>query len=195
MPIGVPKVPFRIPGEEEATWVDILINRLYRERAIFLGQAIDCTLSNQIIGLITFLTIESDTTDIHLFINCPGGWVLPGLGIFDMMQIVKPDVKTLCMSIAASMGSFLLVGGEFTKRIAFPHAMIHQPASDFYRTQTGEFIMEAEEIASIREDITWTYVKRTGQPAWVIAADLERDLFMSAEEAKAHGIVDLIGVL
>nr|YP_010401742.1 clp protease proteolytic subunit [Mimosa diplotricha]UQU69229.1 clp protease proteolytic subunit [Mimosa diplotricha]UQV94472.1 clp protease proteolytic subunit [Mimosa diplotricha var. inermis] len=194
MPIGVPKVPFRIPGEEEATWVDI--NRLYRERAIFLGQAIDCTISNQIIGLITFLTIESDTTDLHLFINCPGGWVLPGLGIFDMMQIVKPDVKTLCMSIAASMGSFLLVGGEFTKRIAFPHArvMIHQPASDFYRTQTGEFLMEAEEIASIREDITWTYVKRTGQPAWVIAADLERDLFMSAEEAKAHGIVDLIGM-
>lgn len=72
--------------------------------------------------------------------------------------------------------------------------MIHQPASDFYRTQTGEFIMEAEEIASIREDITWTYVKRTGQPAWVIAEDLERDLFMSAEEAKAHGIVDLIGM-
>ena len=84
---------------------------------------IDCTLSNQIIGLITFLTIESDTTDIHLFINCPGGWVLPGLAIFDMMQIVKPDVNTLCMAIAASMGSFLLVGGEFTKRIAFPHAL------------------------------------------------------------------------
>nr|WCI19041.1 clp protease proteolytic subunit [Myriophyllum aquaticum] len=195
MPIGVPKVPFRIPGEEDATWVDIY-NRLYRERLLFLGQEIDSELSNQLIGLMIYLTIEDKTKELYLFINSPGGWVVPGLAIYDTMRFVGPDVNTIGMGMAASMGSFILVGGEITKRLAFPHAwvMIHQPASSFYETQTGEFILEAEELLNLREAITKVYVQRTGKPFWVISEDLERDVFMSATEAQAHGLIDLVAV-
>nr|QJX68073.1 ATP-dependent Clp protease proteolytic subunit [Ficus erecta] len=195
MPIGVPKVPFRSPGDEDASWVDV-INRLYRERLLFLGQEVDSEISNQLIGLMVYLSIEDDTKDLYLFINSPGGWVIPGLGIYDTMQFVQPDVQTICMGLAASMGSFILVGGEITKRLAFPHArvMIHQPASSFYEAQTGEFILEAEELLKLRETITRVYAQRTGKSLWVISEDMERDVFMSATEAQAHGLVDLVAV-
>nr|YP_010554486.1 clp protease proteolytic subunit [Phyllagathis griffithii]UTM99504.1 clp protease proteolytic subunit [Phyllagathis griffithii] len=184
MPIGVPKVPFRSPGEEDASWVDV--NRLYRERLLFLGQEVDSEISNQLIGLMVYLSIENDNKDLYLFINSPGGWVIPGVAIYDTMQFVQ----------AASMGSFILVGGEITKRLAFPHArvMIHQPASSFYEAQTGEFILEAEELLKLRETITRVYVQRTDKPLWVVSEDMERDVFMSATEAQAHGIVDLVAV-
>nr|YP_010159636.1 clp protease proteolytic subunit [Artocarpus hypargyreus]QRG32616.1 clp protease proteolytic subunit [Artocarpus hypargyreus]QXP99955.1 clp protease proteolytic subunit [Artocarpus tonkinensis] len=195
MPIGVPKVPFRSPGDEDSSWVDIY-NRLYRERLLFLGQGVDSDISNQLIGLMIFLSIENDTKDISLFINSPGGWVIPGLGIYDTMQFVQPDIQTVCMGLAASMGSFILVGGAITKRLAFPHArvMIHQPASSFYEAQAGEFILEAEELLKLRETITRVYVQRTGKSLWVISEDMERDVFMSATEAQAHGLVDLVAV-
>nr|YP_009454657.1 ATP-dependent Clp protease proteolytic subunit [Alnus cordata]YP_009454742.1 ATP-dependent Clp protease proteolytic subunit [Alnus incana]YP_009454827.1 ATP-dependent Clp protease proteolytic subunit [Alnus japonica]YP_009454912.1 ATP-dependent Clp protease proteolytic subunit [Alnus alnobetula subsp. maximowiczii]YP_009454997.1 ATP-dependent Clp protease proteolytic subunit [Alnus nitida]YP_009455082.1 ATP-dependent Clp protease proteolytic subunit [Alnus orientalis]YP_009455167.1 ATP-dep len=195
MPIGVPKVPFRSPGEEDASWVDV--NRLYRERLLFLGQEVDSEISNQLIGLMVYLSIEDDIKDLYLFINSPGGWVIPGVAIYDTMQFVRPDVQTICMGLAASMGSFILVGGEITKRLAFPHArrvMIHQPASSFYEAQTGEFILEAEELLKLRETITRVYVQRTGKPLWVVSEDMERDVFMSATEAQAHGIVDVVAV-
>nr|YP_010223980.1 clp protease proteolytic subunit [Spondias dulcis]UCS07895.1 clp protease proteolytic subunit [Spondias dulcis] len=184
MPIGVPKVPFRSPGEEDASWVDV--NRLYRERLLFLGQEVDSEISNQLIGLMVYLSIENDTKDLYLFINSPGGWVIPGIAIYDTMQFVRPDVQTICMGLAASMGSFILVGGEITKRLAFPHA--------FYEAQTGEFILEAEELLKLRETLTRVYVQRTGKPLWVVSEDMERDVFMSATEAQAHGIVDLVAV-
>nr|YP_009431414.1 clp protease proteolytic subunit [Anthericum ramosum]ASW26849.1 clp protease proteolytic subunit [Anthericum ramosum] len=195
MPIGVPKVPFRIPGEEDASWVDVY-NRLYRERLLFLGQEVDSEISNQLVGLMVFLSIEDDTKDLYLFINSPGGWVIPGMGIYDTMQLVTPDVHTICMGLAASMGSVILVGGEITKRLALPHArvMIHQPASSFYEAPAGEFLLEAEELLNLRETLTKVYVQRTGTPLWVISEDMERDLFMSATEAQAHGIVDLVAV-
>nr|YP_010636220.1 clp protease proteolytic subunit [Litostigma coriaceifolium]WBQ48689.1 clp protease proteolytic subunit [Litostigma coriaceifolium] len=195
MPIGVPKVPFRIPGEEDASWVDVY--RLYRERLLFLGQDVNSEISNQLIGLMVYLSIEDDTKDLYLFINSPGGWVIAGLAIYDTMQFVRPEVHTICMGLAASMGSFLLAAGELTKRLAFPHAwrvMIHQPASSFYEAQTGEFILEAEELLKIRETITRVYAQRTGKPLWVVSEDLERDVFMSATEAQAYGIVDLVAV-
>nr|YP_010546197.1 clp protease proteolytic subunit [Petrocodon longitubus]UYI29713.1 clp protease proteolytic subunit [Petrocodon longitubus] len=194
MPIGVPKVPFRIPGEEDASWVDV--NRLYRERLLFLGQDVNSEISNQLIGLIVYLSIEDDTKDLYLFINSPGGWVIAGLAIYDTMQFVRPEVHTVCMGLAASMGSFLLAAGELTKRLAFPHArvMIHQPAASFYEAQTGEFILEAEELLKIRETITRVYAQRTGKPLWVVSEDLERDVFMSATEAQAYGIIDLVAV-
>nr|YP_010038907.1 ATP-dependent Clp protease proteolytic subunit [Excentrodendron hsienmu]QOY44988.1 ATP-dependent Clp protease proteolytic subunit [Excentrodendron hsienmu] len=187
MPIGVPRVPFRNPGEEDAVWVDIY-NRLYQERVLFLGQEVDSEISNQIMGLMVYLSIENDTKDLYLFINSPGGLVMPGVGIYDIMQLVQPDVHTICMGLAASMGSFLLVGGAITKRLAFPHArvMIHQPASSFYEAQTGEFILEAEELLKLRENITRVYVQRTGKPLWVVSEDMERDVFMSATEAQAQ---------
>nr|QOW40405.1 clp protease proteolytic subunit [Rhodiola kirilowii] len=194
MPIGVPKVPFRSPGEEDASWVDIY--RLYRERLLFLGQEVDNELSNQLIGLMVYLTIEDRNRELYVFINSPGGWVIPGIAVYDTMQFVPPDVHTICMGLAASMGSFVLVGGEITKRLAFPHAwvMIHQPASSFYESQTGEFILEAEELLNLRETITMVYVQRTGKSFWVVSEDMERDVFMSATEAQAHGIVDLVAV-
>nr|YP_010462186.1 ATP-dependent Clp protease proteolytic subunit [Petrocodon coriaceifolius]YP_010462271.1 ATP-dependent Clp protease proteolytic subunit [Petrocodon multiflorus]YP_010462526.1 ATP-dependent Clp protease proteolytic subunit [Primulina hezhouensis]YP_010462611.1 ATP-dependent Clp protease proteolytic subunit [Primulina lutea]YP_010462696.1 ATP-dependent Clp protease proteolytic subunit [Primulina medica]UWK23752.2 ATP-dependent Clp protease proteolytic subunit 1 [Oreocharis argyreia var. angus len=195
MPIGVPKVPFRIPGEEDASWVDVY-NRLYRERLLFLGQDVNSEISNQLIGLMVYLSIEDDTKDLYLFINSPGGWVIAGLAIYDTMQFVRPEVHTVCMGLAASMGSFLLAAGELTKRLAFPHArvMIHQPAASFYEAQTGEFILEAEELLKIRETITRVYAQRTGKPLWVVSEDLERDVFMSATEAQAYGIIDLVAV-
>nr|UED16019.1 clp protease proteolytic subunit [Boehmeria nivea var. tenacissima]UED22296.1 clp protease proteolytic subunit [Boehmeria nivea] len=195
MPIGVPQVPFRNPGDEDASWVDVY-NRLYRERLLFLGQEVDDEISNQLIGLMIYLSIEDDIPDLYLFINSPGGWVIPGLGIYDTMQFVQPDVQTICMGLAASMGSFILVGGEITKRLAFPHAwvMIHQPSTSFYEARTGEFILETEELLKLRETLTKVYVQRTGKPLWVVSEDMERDVFMSATEAQAHGLVDLVAV-
>nr|YP_004940609.1 ATP-dependent Clp protease proteolytic subunit [Neottia nidus-avis]AEJ88710.1 ATP-dependent Clp protease proteolytic subunit [Neottia nidus-avis] len=195
MPIGVPKVPFRIPGDEDASWVDIY-NRLHRERLLFLGQEIESEISNQLAGLMVYLSIEDNTRDLYLFINSPGGWVIPGIAIYDTMQFVPTDVHTICMGLAASMGSFVLVGGEITKRLAFPHArvMIHQPSSSFYDSQAGDFILEAEELLNLRETLTKVYVQRTCKPLWVISEDMERDVFMSATEAQAHGIVDLVGI-
>nr|YP_010295784.1 ATP-dependent Clp protease proteolytic subunit [Syringa villosa]QSZ78142.1 ATP-dependent Clp protease proteolytic subunit [Syringa komarowii subsp. reflexa]UMB49736.1 ATP-dependent Clp protease proteolytic subunit [Syringa villosa] len=195
MPIGVPKVPFRIPGEEDASWVDVY-NRLYRQRVLFLCQEVESEISNQIMGLMVYLSIEDPKKDQYLFINSPGGWAIPGVGIYDTMQFVPPDVHTICLGLAASMGSFILVGGAITKRIALPHArvMIHQPASAFFEAQTGEFVLEMGELIILRENLTRAYVQRTGKPLWVVSEDMERDVFMSATEAQAYGIVDLVAV-
>nr|YP_009687043.1 clp protease proteolytic subunit [Klainedoxa gabonensis]QDW75789.1 clp protease proteolytic subunit [Klainedoxa gabonensis] len=195
MPIGVPKVPFKNPGEDNPIWIDIY-NRLYRERLLFLGQGVDSTISNQLIGLMVYLSMESETKDLYLFINSPGGWVMPGIAIYDTMQFIRPDVETVCMGLAASMGSFILVGGKITKRLAFPHArvMIHQPIGGYFETQVGEFVLEAEELLKLREILTRVYAQRTGKPLWVVSEDMERDVFMSATEAQAHGIVDLVAI-
>nr|YP_009032848.1 clp protease proteolytic subunit [Osmundastrum cinnamomeum]AHA59581.1 clp protease proteolytic subunit [Osmundastrum cinnamomeum] len=191
MPIGVPKVPFRLPGEEDAVRVDV--NRLHRERLLFLGQQVDDEIANQPIGITMHLNGEDETKDMYLYINSPGGAVLPGISVYDAMQFVVPDVHTICMGLAASMGSFILTGGEITKRIALPHArvMIHQPASSYYDGQAGECIMEAEEVLKLRDCITKVHAQRTGKPLWMIPEDMERDVFMSAKEAETHGIADL----
>nr|YP_009486735.1 clp protease proteolytic subunit [Piliostigma thonningii]AWB12958.1 clp protease proteolytic subunit [Piliostigma thonningii] len=195
MPIGVPKTPFRIPGEEDATWVD-LYNRLYRERLLFLSREVNSHVANQLMGLMVYLNMEDNTKDQFLFINSPGGWVIPGVGVYDTMQFVQADVQTVCVGLAASMASLILLGGETTKRIAFPHArvMIHQPASYFYDIQAGEFVIEASEVLKLRQKIVIVYARRTGKPFWLISEDLERDVFMSATDAKTHGIVDLVGL-
>nr|YP_009412683.1 ClpP [Phellodendron amurense]YP_009940592.1 ClpP [Phellodendron chinense]ASK50999.1 ClpP [Phellodendron amurense]QNZ92232.1 ClpP [Phellodendron chinense]UEK22444.1 ClpP [Phellodendron chinense] len=194
MPIGVPKVPYRSPGDKHPSWVDI--NRLYRERLLFLGQMVESDISNQLIGIMVYLSIENETKDLYLFINSPGGWVIPGIAIYDTMQFVRPDVQTICMGLAASMGSFLLAAGASTKRLAFPHArvMIHQPIGAFYGAQAGEFILDTEELLRLREILTMVYVQRSGKPLWVVSEDMERDTFMSATEAQAYGIVDLVAV-
>nr|YP_010287068.1 clp protease proteolytic subunit [Hydrocharis chevalieri]UKT61098.1 clp protease proteolytic subunit [Hydrocharis chevalieri] len=195
MPVGVPKVPFRMPGEEDATWVD-LYNRLYRQRLLFLGQEIDAEVSNQLVGLMVFLSIEDNTRDISLLINSPGGGIIAGISIYDTMQLVLADVYTICIGLAASMASFILVGGEIYKRIAFPHArvMIHQPASSRCEGTATDLFLEAEEMLRLRENLAEVYAERTGTPAWIIYEDMERDVFMSAAEAQAYGIVDFIGL-
>nr|AWW91854.1 clp protease proteolytic subunit [Medicago sativa] len=121
MPIGVPKVPFRLPEDDDASWVD-LYNRLFQERLLFLGQEVNSEISNQLVGLMVYLSLEDKNKDLYLFINSPGGEVISGMAIFDIMQLVEAEVHTVCVGLAASMGSLLLVGGEFTKRLAFPHA-------------------------------------------------------------------------
>nr|YP_010486984.1 clp protease proteolytic subunit [Cheniella touranensis]UWI70768.1 clp protease proteolytic subunit [Cheniella touranensis] len=193
MPIGVPKIGFRIPGDEEASWVD-LYNRLYRERLIFLGKEIDSELANQVNSLMVFLSMEDYTKDQYVFINSPGGWVTPGLAIFDTIQFVPADVQTISMGLSASVASFILAGGTPTKRMAFPHAwvMIHQPASAFQEVYAVEVIMEAEEVTKIRENITKIFTKITNLPLSTIIVEMERDSFLSAEEAQAHQIVDLV---
>jgi ATP-dependent Clp protease protease subunit len=141
-----------------------------------------------------YLSSEDETRDIFMYINSPGGSVLAGLAVFDTMDYVQPDITTICMGMAMSMGSFVLSAGEFGKRIAMPHArvMIHQPSSAYYDGQAGEFLMEANEVLRIRDEITRIYSIRTGQPRNLISEDLERDSFMSAEEAKEYGVVDHI---
>nr|QKI32820.1 clp protease proteolytic subunit [Circaeaster agrestis] len=194
MPIGVPRVAFRIPGDEEATWVDIY-SRLYRERTLFLAQMINSQIAGNIISLMIYLSIEEPTRDLFLFINSPGGGIISGLGIFDTMQFVTPAVSTICMGYAVSMASFILVGGEVTERLAFPHArvMIHQPATSFYKDKVDNYLLEGDELKKFKESLAQVYVQRTGTPYSIMRTALERDTFMSATEAQALGIVDSIG--
>nr|YP_009689068.1 clpP-like protease [Trillium govanianum]QEL51785.1 clpP-like protease [Trillium govanianum] len=193
MPLGVPKVPFQLPEEEDATWVDL--NRLHRERLLFIGKDVDDEIANNINGLMIYLSIEDKTREIFLFLNCPGGLAIHGVSIYDTMQFVIPHVNTICMGLAASMGAFILLGGEITKRLAFPHArvMIHQPVSSFFGSQTGEIITESGVITRLRERVIKVYVERTGLPYWIINKDLNRDWYMTPTEAKDHGIIDLVG--
>ena len=140
MPIGVPKVPFRLPGEPSAQWVD-LYNRLYRERVLFLCQELDDELANQLVGIMVFLTAEDNSKGLYIYINSPGGSVTSGIAVYDGMNYATIDITTICVGTAASMASFVLAGGEKGKRIALPHSriMIHQPeggnqgqASEFF---------------------------------------------------------------
>lgn len=190
MPIGVPKVPFRLPGEPSAQWID-LYNRLYRERVLFLCQDLDDELANQLIGIMLYLNAEEKTKDLYLYINSPGGSVTCGIAVYDIMNYIKSDVITLCVGTAASMASFILVGGTIGKRIAFPHAriMIHQPEGGS-QGQASEVLSESEEISRIRRQIGQIYAERTKQSLSQISRDLDRDQFLSASESKLYGLID-----
>nr|YP_009673860.1 ATP-dependent Clp protease proteolytic subunit [Cuscuta bonafortunae]QDF46539.1 ATP-dependent Clp protease proteolytic subunit [Cuscuta bonafortunae] len=195
MPIGVPRVRFLYDEDTGQVWIDIY-NRLYRERCLFLTNAINTKIGNQLSGLFIYLGIQDDPKDIFFFINSPGGGIISGLAIYDSMQVVRPDTQTICVGIAASMACFLLVGGTITKRLAFPHArvMMHQPLSTFFETQTGDAVMEVDELLKMRENIIEVYAQRTGKPHWVISEDIERDVFLSPTEARTYGLVDVVGV-
>uniref|UniRef100_UPI0030FED78B clp protease proteolytic subunit n=1 Tax=Dactylicapnos schneideri TaxID=3134978 RepID=UPI0030FED78B len=193
MPVGVPKVAFLIPEDEEATWVD-LYNRLHLERALFLGAKLEWELANNILSLMVYLTRADKTWEQFLFINCPGGWVVCGLAIFDMIRGVPPYVHTIGIGRAYSMGSLVLSAGEFSERLAFPHGrvLLHQPLSSYLE---GHMLTpDTDEVLSLRETVIRLYSQRTGQLSWVIAFDLDRDEFLTPTEAKIHGIVDLVGV-
>lgn len=190
MPIGVPKVPFRLPGEPSAQWVD-LYNRLYRERALFLCQDLDDELANQLIGIMLYLNAEEKLKDLYIYINSPGGSVTCGIAVYDIMNYINSDVTTLCVGTAASMASFILAGGARDKRIAFPHSriMIHQPEGGS-QGQASEVLSESEEVIRIRRQVGKIYADRTVQSLSQISRDMDRDQFMSAHEAKEYGLVD-----
>ncbi|HEY9748813.1 MAG TPA: ATP-dependent Clp protease proteolytic subunit [Allocoleopsis sp.] len=192
MPIGVPKVPYRMPGEQFTQWIDIY-NRLYRERIIFLGRDVDDEIANQIIAVMLYLDSEDPGKDIYLYINSPGGMVTSGMAIYDTMQHIKSDVVTICVGLAASMGSFLLAAGTKGKRLALPHSriMIHQPSGGT-RGQATDIEIEAREILRIRRQLNQIYADKTGQTLEKIEKDMDRDFFMSAHEAKEYGLVDRV---
>ncbi len=181
-----------MPGEQYTQWVDIY-NRLYRERVIFLPRDIDDEIANQIVAVMLYLDSEDPGKDISLYINSPGGMVTSGLMIYDTMQHIKSDVVTICVGLAASMGSFLLAGGAKGKRLALPHSriMIHQPSGGT-RGQATDIEIEAREILRIRHQLNGIYAANTGQPLEKIERDMDRDFFMSAQEAKDYGLIDKV---
>jgi len=192
MPIGVPKVAYRLPGEATPQWID-LYNRLYRERVLFLGSDLDDELANQLVGIMIYLSAEDEAKRIFIYINSPGGSVGAGLAVFDTINHIQAKVTTLCIGIAASMASFVLAGGERGHRIALPHArvMIHQPQGGS-QGQCSDIEAEASEVLRIRQQIGRIYAERTGQSLPTIAKSLDRDRFMSAKEAKEFGLVDQV---
>ncbi len=192
MPIGIPKVPYKMPGDSYTQWIDIY-NRLYRERIIFLGKEVDDEIANQIVAVMLYLDSEDSTKDIRLYINSPGGSVTAGMAIFDTMQHIKSDVTTICVGLAASMGSFLLMAGTKGKRFALPHSriMIHQPMGGT-RGQATDIEIEAREIVRIKKQLNLEYATRSGQPIEKIERDMDRDYFLSAEEAKNYGLIDRV---
>jgi ATP-dependent Clp protease protease subunit len=194
MPIGVPKVPFRLPGEPAAQWVD-LYNRLYRDRVLFLCNELKDELSNQLIGIMLFLNAEEESKGLYIYINSPGGSVTCGIAVYDCMNYVDAEVTTICVGAAASMASCVLAGGDFGKRIAFPHSriMIHQPEGGS-QGQASEIVFESSEVARIRREVAKIYAKRTNQSLARICRDMDRDQYMSAREAKDYGLVDQVAI-
>lgn len=168
-----------------------IYSRLLKDRIIFLGGPIDDNVANVVIAQLLFLESEDPDKDIHLYINSPGGVVTAGLAIYDTMQYIKPDVSTICIGQAASMGSVLLAAGAKGKRYALPYSriMIHQPLGGA-QGQSTDIQIQAREILRIRETLNETLSCHTGQSVKKITEDTERDNFMSALEAKKYGLID-----
>lgn len=170
-----------------------IYSRLLKDRIIMLGSGIDDNVANSIVAQLLFLEAENPEKDITLYINSPGGSITAGMAIYDTMQYLKPDVRTICIGMAASMGAFLLAAGEKGKRYALPNAevMIHQPLGGA-QGQATEIEIAAKRILFLREKLNTILAERTGQPLDVISKDTDRDNFMTAERAKEYGLVDHI---
>ena len=170
-----------------------IYSRLLKERIIFMVGPVDDYSSNLIVAQLLFLESENPTKDISLYINSPGGSVTAGMSIYDTMQFIKPDISTLCIGQAASMGAILLCGGKKDKRFALPNSrvMIHQPLGSF-QGQATDFDIQAKEILSIRARLNEILARNTGQTIKKIEADTERDNFMTSEEAMKYGLIDKI---
>lgn len=170
-----------------------IYSRLLRERIIFLGQAIDADVANLIVAQLLFLDAEDPEKDIYLYVNSPGGSVTAGMGIFDTINQIRPDVSTICVGLAASMGAFLLSAGVRGKRMSLPHSriMIHQPLGGA-QGQATDIEIQAKEILYHKQQLNELLAQHTGQPLERIQEDTERDFFMSAEEAKDYGLVDRV---
>lgn len=170
-----------------------IYSRLLKDRIIFLGEAIDEHIASLVVAQLLFLEAEDPDKDISIYINSPGGSVTAGMAIYDTMQYIKPEVSTICVGMAASMGAFLLAAGQKGKRYALPNAeiMIHQPLGGV-QGQAEDIKIHAEWILKTREKLNRILGERTGQPLNVIARDTDRDNFMSAEEAARYGLIDKV---
>ncbi|HUI92743.1 MAG TPA: ATP-dependent Clp endopeptidase proteolytic subunit ClpP [Chitinivibrionales bacterium] len=170
-----------------------IYSRLLKERIIFLAQEIDETIADLVMAQLIFLEYEDDDKDITIYINSPGGIVSAGLAIYDTIQYIKPNVCTICIGQAASMGAILLAAGAKGKRYALPHSriMLHQPAGGA-GGQAADIAIHAKEIMRVKESLNEILVKHTGQPIDVIRKDTDRNFFMDVNEAKAYGIIDEI---
>ena len=170
-----------------------IYSRLLKERVIFLVGQVEDHMANLVVAQLLFLESENPDKDIHLYINSPGGSVTAGMSIYDTMQFIKPDVSTMCIGQAASMGALLLAGGEKGKRFALPHSrmMIHQPSGGA-QGQASDIHIQAQEILKVRERLNKVLAFHTGQDIEIIARDTDRDNFMNAEEAVTYGLVDSV---
>ena len=170
-----------------------IYSRLLKDRIIFLGEAIDENVASTIVAQLLFLEAEDPDKDINLYINSPGGSVTAGMAIYDTMQYIKPQVSTICIGMAASMGAFLLSSGQKGKRYALPNAeiMIHQPLGGV-QGQAEDIKIHAEWILKTREKLNKILSSNTGQPLQIISRDTDRDNFMSADEAASYGLIDKV---
>lgn len=170
-----------------------IYSRLLKDRIIFLGSAVDDTVANLIIAQLLFLEAENPDKDINLYINSPGGSITAGMAIFDTMQVIRPNVSTICVGMAASMGAFLLAAGEKGKRFALPNSeiMIHQPSGGT-EGQATDIEIRARRILNMKDSLNRILAERTGQKLEKVRNDTERDYFMTAAEAKEYGIIDEI---
>ncbi|MCX6804678.1 MAG: ATP-dependent Clp endopeptidase proteolytic subunit ClpP [Patescibacteria group bacterium] len=170
-----------------------IYSRLLKERIIFLGTEVDDTVANLVIAQLLFLESEDKHADIKLYINSPGGSVTAGMAIFDTMELINPDVSTICVGMAASMGAFLMACGQKGKRFSLPNSriMIHQPSGGFQGT-ASDIEITAKEIIKIREKLNIILSEKTGQKVSKITNDSDRDFWMDANEAKSYGIVDKV---
>ncbi|MFI3188336.1 ATP-dependent Clp endopeptidase, proteolytic subunit ClpP [Crenothrix sp. D3] len=170
-----------------------IYSRLLKERVIFLVGQVEDYMANLVVAQLLFLESENPDKDIHLYINSPGGSVTAGMSIYDTMQFIKPDVSTLCIGQAASMGALLLTGGAAGKRYCLPHSrmMIHQPLGGF-QGQASDFDIHAREILLIRDKLNKILAHHTGQPIEKVQQDTDRDNFLSAEDGVAYGLIDKV---
>ncbi|MFQ3615953.1 MAG: ATP-dependent Clp protease proteolytic subunit [Cyanobacteriota bacterium] len=193
MPIGIPSVPYRLPGSSFEQWISIY-ERLFRERIIFLAEEVDDGIANAIVAYMLYLDSDDNTKPIYLYINSPGGSVTAGMAIYDTMQHIKSEVVTICVGLAASMGAFLLTAGAKGKRLALPHAriMIHQPLGGTGRRQATDIDIEARQILRVRQELNELMALHTGKTVEQIEKDTDRDYFMSAQEAVEYGLIDRV---
>jgi ATP-dependent Clp protease protease subunit len=191
--VGLGMVPIVIEQSGRGERAYDIYSRLLRERIVFLVGPVTDQSANLVCAQLLFLESENPDKDIFLYINSPGGSVSAGLSVFDTMNFVKPDVSTLCMGMAASMGSFLLMAGAKGKRLALPNSkiMIHQPSGGA-QGQATDIEIHAREILKTREQLNRIYADRTGQTLEKITADMERDFFMSPEQAREYGLIDQV---
>ncbi len=190
---GLGMVPMVIEQSGRGERAYDIYSRLLRERVIFLVGPVNDQSANVVVAQLLFLESENPDKDISLYINSPGGSVSSGLSVFDTMNFIKPDVSTLCMGIAASMGAFLLAAGAKGKRFALPNSrvMIHQPSGGA-QGQATDIEIQAREILKLRESLNQILAERTSQPIEKIRADSERDYFLSAQESKDYGLIDQV---